>query len=154
MENIKITRTNSQSTDFQGLIKLLDAYLSGVNGEKDDFFRQFNKIDMLDYVVVAYQNGEAIACGAIKPFSDDAMEVKRMYVVLEQRGRGIAQKVLNELEKWAQELGFAYCVLETSYSMTDAVGLYQKCGYETIDRYGQYAAIETSVCFRKELLTN
>lgn len=152
MDNIKIVRTDSQNIDFQGLVRLLDAYLSGVNGEKDDFFRQFNKIDMLNNVVVIYQDSEAIACGAIKPFSEDAMEVKRMYVAIEHRGQGFAKKVLNELEKWAQDLGFAYCILETSRTMTDAVALYQKCGYESIERYGQYVSVETSVCFRKKLV--
>jgi GNAT superfamily N-acetyltransferase len=129
----------------------LDTYLSGVNGEKDDFFKQFNKIDTLNHVVVAYKNEQAIACGAIKPYDDNCMEIKRMYVLPEQRGFGVASALLAELEKWALELNYQKCILETSIKMSDAVGLYQKNNYRIIDNYGQYVESDDSICMEKTL---
>jgi putative acetyltransferase len=79
------------------------------------------------------------------------MEVKRMYTSPESRGKGTAAQVLNELEKWAAELYCKKCVLETGKRQPEAIGLYQKGGYKIIPNYGQYAGIENSVCFEKEL---
>lgn len=149
---MNIVRTDSTSQDFHELVSHLDRYLSGVNGDADDFFVQYNKIDQLKYVVVVYQDGLATACGAIKPYDDHTMEIKRMYVRQESRGQGIASAALAELEQWALELGYSRCILETADSMVDAVGLYQKAGYKRIEKYGQYADVETSVCFERVLL--
>jgi putative acetyltransferase len=146
-------KTTSQNTDFQLLVNQLDAYLTGVNGDADDFFKQFNQIDLLQNVIVAYQNKEAVGCGAIKVFDEQSMEIKRMYVLPNKRGQGIAKGILSELENWAMTLGFEKCVLETSKTMLDALALYQKCGYEIIPNYGQYKDVETSVCFEKILIT-
>ena len=74
-----------------------------------------------------------------------------MYVRETERGRGIAGKILAELETWAKELGFSECVLETGLKQPEAVALYQKSGYEIIPNYGQYAGIENSVCMRKDI---
>ncbi|SIT88092.1 GNAT family N-acetyltransferase [Pontibacter indicus] len=79
------------------------------------------------------------------------MEVKRMYVLPEGRNQGIASKVLAELEAWAQELAYARCILETGLKQPEAIGLYQKSGYQQIPNYAQYAGVENSVCFEKVL---
>ena len=77
------------------------------------------------------------------------MEVKRMFTLPESRGKGIATKVLNELENWASELGYAKCMLETGKRQPEAVRLYQKNGYKQIPNYGQYINMDNSVCFEK-----
>ncbi|MBL0190330.1 MAG: hypothetical protein IPQ18_03015 [Saprospiraceae bacterium] len=59
-------RTDYTDEKFQSLVTALDTYLSGVNGDSDGFFREFNQIDRLQHVVVLEQNGCAVACGAIK----------------------------------------------------------------------------------------
>src|SRR5947209_18165883 len=102
-----IIRTNSENPDFIGLVKLLDADLAIRDGKDHSFYAQYNKIDTIKHVVVAYENNKPIACGAIKEFTPQAMEVKRMYTLREHRGRGIAQQLLTELEKSAKELSYA-----------------------------------------------
>jgi len=77
------------------------------------------------------------------------MEVKRMFVLPEFRGKGIATKILVELENWAKELLYNKCVLETGKRQPDAIALYEKNGYLKIPNYGQYANMENSVCFEK-----
>lgn len=144
-------RTNAHSVDFQSLVVLLDKYLSGINGEEDSFFATFNTIDALQNVIVGYDQEKPVGCGAFKSYSDDSAEIKRMFVMEEYRGKGIAQGVLAALETWASELGFRTCILETSKSMLPAVHLYEKCGYSVIPNYGQYRDVETSVCMEKRL---
>jgi GNAT superfamily N-acetyltransferase len=146
-----IIRTNSENTDFIELVKLLDADLAIRDGKDHSFYAQYNKIDKIKYVVVAYDNNKPIACGAIKEFAPQVMEVKRMYTLPENRGKGIAQKLLTELEIWAKELSCVKCILETGKKQPEAIQLYKKSGYNIIPNYGQYIGIENSVCFEKEL---
>jgi putative acetyltransferase len=146
---IKLLRTDSDNADFRELVALLDADLARRDGAEHAFYAQFNKVDKIREVVVAYQNEQAIGCGAFKEYSRDAAEIKRMYVREDERGKGVAGKVLAELEIWAKELNFIECVLETGKKQPEAIGLYRKSGYETIPNYGQYVGVENSVCMRK-----
>ena len=148
---ITLQRTDSGNPDFVSLVKLLDAYLAECDGEDHAFYDQFNKIAHIRQVVLAYEEGRALGCGAIKEFSPDAMEVKRMYVRPEGRQKGIATRILDELERWAKELGYSRTVLETGSRQTEAIELYTRGGYARIPNYGQYAGIDNSLCFEKKL---
>ena len=149
MMPIQILRTDSDNADFRKLVVLLDDELAMRDGEEHGFYAQFNKIDRIREVVVAYENNLAVGCGAIKQYEPNIAEIKRMYVREEKRGRGIAGKILAELEIWAKELNFLECILETGLKQPEAIRLYQKSGYEIIPNYGQYAGVENSVCMRK-----
>ena len=146
---IKITRTGSDNLDFIDLVKYLDADLAERDGNDHSFYAQFNKIDKIKYAIVAYEDDKPIGCGAIKEYAQNTMEIKRMYTLPESRGKGIATKVLTELEIWATELSYEKCVLETGKKQPEAIGLYKKNGYKLIPNYGQYAEIENSLCFEK-----
>ena len=74
-----------------------------------------------------------------------------MYTLPKQRNKGYATLVLNELEKWTSELAYGKCILETGKKQPEAISLYKKNGYRQITNYGQYANIENSVCFQKEM---
>ena len=149
--NTIVIRTNSENKDFVNLVKQLDAYLKITDGEEHDFYNQFNNIDVLQHVVVLYENDEAVGCGAIKKFDNASMEIKRMFVKGDKRGRGYAQKIIEELEVWAKELEYKRCVLETGKRQKEAVRFYYKCNYNVIPNYGQYIGMENSVCFEKQL---
>jgi putative acetyltransferase len=145
-------RTDSANPDFQQLVRELDRDLNTRDGADHSFYSQFNKIDSIKHVIVAYEEDQPVGCGAIKVYSKDAMEVKRMYVPENKRGRGIASMVLAALETWAKESGYAKCVLETGKRQPEAIGLYKKNGYRIIPNYGQYENVENSVCFEKKLV--
>lgn len=149
---IRLIRTNSKNPDFIKLNTTLDIELAIRDGKDHAFYAQYNKIDEIKYILLAYENEEPIGCGAIKLYAPLTMEVKRMFVPEEHRGKGIATKVLAELEKWASELGFQKCILETGIKQSEAIELYKKSGYQIIPNYGQYAGVENSVCFKKKLL--
>jgi GNAT superfamily N-acetyltransferase len=144
-------RTNSKNQDFIKLITALDAYLKVTDGDEHDFYNQFNNIDILKEVVVTYVNCKAVGCAAIKKFNNNTVEVKRMFVLKENRGSGVAQKLLGALEDWAKELGYSKCVLETGIRQVEAVTFYKKSKYKVIPNYGQYIGMENSVCFEKEI---
>jgi putative acetyltransferase len=72
-----------------------------------------------------------------------------MYTARSNRGEGIANRVLAELERWAVELHYEKCILETGKTQVAAIRLYEKNGYKPITNYGQYAGVENSVCFEK-----
>jgi GNAT superfamily N-acetyltransferase len=148
---IKILRTDSGNADFRELVALLDEDLAIRDGAEHSFYAQFNKIDKIRETIVAYENERAVGCGAFKEYEPKTAEIKRMYVLPEMRGKGIAGKILSELETWAKELDFSECVLETGKKQPEAIRLYQKSGYEIIPNYGQYAEMENSVCMRKNI---
>jgi GNAT superfamily N-acetyltransferase len=148
---LEIVRTDTESADFLNLVKLLDADLRIRDGEDHAFYAQFNKTDKLKNCVVAYLDKEPVGSGALRPLTEDAMEVKRMFVQPAYRSRGIAGEILKALENWAAELNYKACMLETGKNQPEAIRLYQKSGYSIIPNYGQYEHIENSVCMKKEL---
>ncbi|PTX14389.1 acetyltransferase (GNAT) family protein [Pontibacter mucosus] len=149
---LQIIRTDSNNPDFRLLVSLLDQDLAVRDGAEHAFYAQYNKLVKIQQVVMAYQEGMAVGCGAIKPFETGVAEVKRMYVREELRGQGIARQVMQELERWAAELGYTSCILETGKKQPEAISLYQKCGYTLIPNYGQYKGVENSVCMQKQLV--
>lgn len=147
---IHLQRTNSDNKDFQELVKVLDLELKIRDGEDHLFYAQLNKTDAIKHVIVGYKQ-KPIACGAVRFYSEGIMEVKRMFVPLEHRGKGIASIVLKELEIWCKELNYKKCILETGINQPEAIKLYEKNHYKRIPNYGKYQNMATSVCFEKEL---
>ena len=147
---MKLLKTNSNHPDFQKLTRLFDDYLVEIDGDEKDFFAQYNQI-YIDNVIVCYEDDIAVGCGAFKEYEPTVAEIKRMFVLPEKRGKGIASTVLNALEIWAKENGFQHAILETSNQLTNAISLYQKSGFEVIPNYGQYIDVESSVCMKKIL---
>ncbi len=149
---IKLLRTDTTNLDFIELLIALDADLKIRDGEEHSFYNQFNKLDSIKHVIVAYDDNEiSIGCGAIKEYKDDIAEVKRMFVSPNGRRKGIASKILIELEQWAKELSYTKCILETGVNQSEAIALYHKNGYHTITNYGQYENALNSICFEKTL---
>jgi putative acetyltransferase len=148
---IALKRTDSSDPAFIDLVRHLDSELAIVDGKDHTFYSQFNKIDKIRHVVVAYDDDEPVGCGAIKEFAENIMEVKRMFVSPEKRNKGIASLILAGLEKWALELGCHSSILETGLRQPDAIRLYTRNGYRQIPNYGQYTGVANSVCYKKEL---
>ncbi|MEP7266460.1 MAG: GNAT family N-acetyltransferase [Saprospiraceae bacterium] len=150
MENL-ILRTDSTNEGFVQLVRLLDAELALFNGEEDAFYVQFNKIAPLKNVVILSVDSVPVACGAFKPYNLEAVEIKRMYVKSDQRRKGYASIVLQELEHWAKESGFSSAILETGNFLPGTVALYSKSGYHVIPNFDQYIGVEGSICMKKVL---
>ena len=148
---ITVTRTTSNNPDFEKLVIELDAVLAILDGEDHAFYAQFNKSSALKNAIIAYENETAIGIGAYKEYDSETVEMKRMYTLPEYRGKGIASKILSELELWAKEENYKSAVLETGFLQTDAISLYKKLGYVITENYGQYIGVENSVCMKKKM---
>jgi GNAT superfamily N-acetyltransferase len=94
--------------------------------------------DVSVVLVVRDGDGTALGCGALRALGDGAAEVKRMYVVPEARGRGVAKAVLRGLEDAARARGWTTLRLETGPRQPEALGLYTGSGYRPIGPFGAY----------------
>lgn len=147
----EFVRTNSENADFRNLITALDQDLYQRNGEAQLQYRQYNQVDLINHVVVVYFEGKPVGCGCYKRFDDQTVEMKRMFVQPEMRGKQLAAQMLQELEKWAVEESNSSAVLETGRRQVEAIRLYTVAGYSLTENYGQYVGMKESICFRKEL---
>jgi len=151
LNTITLKRTNSIDPDFLSLVDLLNADLDARYGELMQTYSPHNQLALLSTVVVAYLDGAAVGCACYKPFDEEAVEIKRMFVSPDVRGKGAASQILAELEGWAKEQGFVYIVLETGDKQIEAINLYHKLGYVDTEKYEPYIGLESSICMRKKL---
>lgn len=119
-------------------------------GETDDL-RNEELLPPSGRLVIVYDHGDPVACGAIRRRDAETAEIKRMYVRPLARGRGLARLVLGELESTAIRLGYRALVLETGSRQPEAIALYESDGYTIIPNFGFYQDSPLSVCYRKEL---
>ncbi|MEU6174107.1 GNAT family N-acetyltransferase [Streptantibioticus parmotrematis] len=108
--------------------------------------------------LVAYLDGVPVATGGWRAqdaspegHEDGDAELKRMYVVPEARGRGLARQVLAALEDSAAAAGRSRMVLETGTRQPEAIALYVSCGYAPITKFGLYRDDPLSRCFGTDL---
>ncbi len=85
--------------------------------------------------IVGYEDGVAICCGGIKRLDADTCELKRMYVIPEARGRGVARLLLAALEERGRELGYTIARLDTGPKQPSARHLYESAGYAAIPNF-------------------
>lgn len=87
---------------------------------------------------VAYLDGEPVGCGGFRTVADGVGEIKRMYVTLPARGRGIARKLLAALEQAAVAAGCSRVILETGSQQPEADKLYTSSGFTAVPPFGIY----------------
>ncbi|PIF31465.1 acetyltransferase (GNAT) family protein [Flavobacterium sp. 9] len=148
---IEVVKITSENPDFVTLIKIFDTFLWERYPElKKDYWGN-NLIEFNDNVVLIYLEGKPVASGCFKKYNDNTIELKRMFVLPEARGLGLAQQVIKELEIEAKKQGFETMILETLYKQTEAISLYQKVGFEIVENYEPYIGLKNSVCMRKSI---
>lgn len=97
------------------------------------------------------QNGEPASCGGVKLFGSDYGEVKRMYVRPQFRGCGFGKMMLNHLEDYTRARGIDLLRLETGVHQREAIGLYERMGFQRIPPFGSYTNDPLSLCYEKKL---
>jgi len=135
-----------------GLIAELDAELNArypgepTNGVEPESF------DAAGGCFLVARCGEAMAgCGAFRALGRDTVEIKRLYVRTEFRGRGIAGALLAALEQEARRRGHSRAILETGTRQPQAVALCERQGYRRIACFGPYVGNPHSICLAKPL---
>ena len=145
-------RTNSDNPDFKLLTARLDEELCQIYGTKQEDYEEYNRITDLPTVIIAYAHSVPVGCGCFKIQDKNTVELKRMFVEPELRGKGIASALVKELERWALELGYTNMILETGNKQPEAIAMYQKLGYSDSKKPDQNHEIGHSVFMRKRLV--
>lgn len=151
IQSPEFLRTTGENNDFRKMVNALDEDLNQRNGDIQRQYDQYNKIDKIKNAIVIYVDEKPVGCGCFKLFDNETVEMKRMFVLPEMRGKKLAAKLLQELETWAVEEGFNRSVLETGRRQVEAQRLYVVAGYSRTENYGQYVGMEDSICYSKEL---
>lgn len=132
--------------DDPDAVRLLDDYFAELRarfGAFDPPSREQLRDDARRGVVlVAYEDGIAVACGSLRRLEAGTAEVKRMFVAREARGRGHGRTLLRALEDAARSMGCRAVVLDTAAVLEEAARMYERAGYDEIPRYNDnpYAA--------------
>ena len=149
---LTITPVDPDGTDVIRLIEQLDAYQSSL------YPPESNHLDSLDelaksnvFFLAAYSGSEICGIGSVK-LIDDYGEIKRVYVPLNQRGKGIAKAIMEKLEGHLVQKDVAYARLETGIHQKEAILLYEKLGYYRIEPFGEYKEDPLSVFMEKKLI--
>ncbi|CAN5584942.1 GNAT family N-acetyltransferase [soil metagenome] len=155
---MRLVRTNPDDPDFSRLVRALDAELRAMYGEAQDSYSPLNTLAADTACLVVFSGEQPVATGAFRAFASSAelavparAEVKRMFVVPAERGRGIARALLSELEAWARERGMRELVLETGPEQKAAMALYERAGFARTPNFGPYVGMPLSVCYAKSL---
>jgi GNAT superfamily N-acetyltransferase len=101
--------------------------------------------------LVAEVDGVPAGSGAWRVVGEGVAEIKRMYVAPRFRRRGLAQLVLDTLERSAAAAGHASVVLNSGAEQPEALALYEQAGYDVVPGYGIYACAPGAVFLGKEL---
>jgi putative acetyltransferase len=151
---IDIRREELTSAAAQALIGALNAELGArYPGDGSGYFR----LDPDEVrpgrgaFVVAYEGDTAVGCGAVRLIEPRVAEIKRMYVLPDRRGCGIARRILEVLEREARSLGVTKLRLETGTRQPEAIALYSRTGYVPSDPFGEYPSSPLNVFFEKRL---
>ncbi|RKI40962.1 GNAT family N-acetyltransferase [bacterium D16-51] len=146
-------RTDGKDKDFIENCRLLDMDLDRRVGKKikRDKYKKFNQIDEIQQAIVIYEGNKAIGGGAIRRYSEEDVELKRVFVHTEYQGQGIGSKLVSLLIEWAAELGYKRMILETGELLAESCAVYRKLGFKVIPNYGPYVDMKESLCMAKEL---
>ena len=85
--------------------------------------------------LIARRDGQPIGCGGLKPISNDAAYLKRMWVDPQSRGLGLARRLLGALENEAHSMGYSTVRLETNRTLVEAQRLYRSAGYREVPAF-------------------
>ncbi len=121
-------------------------------------YTELSEVPVTDFLppegafLVLTENGETIAGGAIRRYDEQTAEVKRVWTSSQHRRRGLALRVMAELERAAAELGYRRVHLTTGPRQPEAAALYLAAGYQP--RFDVDADPETigALAFAKELV--
>lgn len=154
MSSIEFKWTDGTSEIFHKFYLITEDYYSRLVGgaENRKLFIPHNVSESIQDVLIAYMDDIPIACSGLKKYSDQDVEIKRVWVEPEYRGHHIATDMMKKIEAKAKQQGFQRAILQTREIMTDAVKLYINLGYYQIDNYPPYNELEGAICFAKELI--
>lgn len=153
---MELIHTNGEDVRFVDLCRELDEYLDNIVGKdkQQAEYDIYNKLSGINDVIIVVNDGNYAGCGSFKRYDDDTAEIKRVCVRESERRKGLAEKIMTELENEAAEKGYTSLILETGVLLKGAQSLYKKLGFHITENFGQYIGKNGSVCMKKDISSN
>jgi GNAT superfamily N-acetyltransferase len=140
------------TVDATILIRELDGYLEPLYPQES---RHGFSVEQLLREAVAFfvirQDGMPAGCGGVKLFGAAYGEIKRMYVRPQFRCLGLGKLMLHHLAGYTRQQGMTVLRLETGIYQTEAMGLYERFGFQRRSPLGEYKDDPLSVYYEKTL---
>lgn len=136
------------------LLALSDAYMASLYPAESNHMESPHALALPNVLFLgAYIGAELAGCGAVKLMSDDGLygEIKRVYVLEAYRGRGVSKQLMLALETHLRQQKVPLARLETGISQPEALGLYEKLGYQYRAPFGAYQLDPLSLFMEKQL---
>lgn len=134
------------------LIAELEAHLDPLYPKESRHGFSIEKLlrEAVAFFVVRHK-GTAAGCGGVKLFGTEYGEIKRMYIRPQFRGLGLGKLMLNHLAEYARRHGVGVLRLETGIYQTEAIGLYERWGFERISPFDGYKEDPLSIFYEKRI---
>jgi GNAT superfamily N-acetyltransferase len=130
------------------LTELARRYPDREDNEADSFSPDDVTVPRSAFIIGTLE-GKPVGCGALRPWDEETVEIKRMFVEERARGSGVAAAILRELERLAFDFGYKRMILETGVRQPEAIALYTRHGFQKIEPFGEYVGNSLSVCYAK-----
>lgn len=149
---VVITSERPDSAAASELIAELEAHLSPLYPAESRHGYSVAKLlrEGVAFFVIRH-DGLPAACGGLQLFGSEYGEVKRMYVRPAFRGLGLGKLMLEHLAAYAREQGVRRLRLETGIHQVEAIGLYERMGFERIGPFGAYRDDPLSRYYEKQI---
>ncbi len=149
---IVIAQERPDAEEVRALIDELQGYLAPLYPQSSQHGLSVERL-VAERVAffVARCDGAAAACGGLKSYAPEYAEVKRMYVRPAFRGLGLAKQILQRLEEEARRQGISVLRLETGIFQPEAIGLYERVGFQRRGPFGEYEEDPLNRFYEKHL---
>jgi len=152
-EAIKIGPADPRTPAIRKLISELDDYQVSLYPPESNHLEPVEKLVSAKYFfIAAWQEQTLLGIASFRRTAGIYVEIKRLYVPPQHRGKGLAMALMKTLEKKAVQENYAEARLETGIYQKEALELYQHLGYEKSGPFGAYREDPLSVFMRKKLL--
>lgn len=147
-----ISLADPRGADAVALVAALDAYLDTLYPPDENYLLDTDRLAQPDIrFLLARLDGVAVGCAAIRLDGEGYGEIKRMFVRPEQRGRRIAEQLLESLAEIARQQGLGRLKLETGHEQVAAVKLYERCGFTICGPFADYPDNGASLFMERRL---
>ncbi|HEY5230325.1 MAG TPA: GNAT family N-acetyltransferase [Galbitalea sp.] len=149
---ISIAIEQPRQDDLLELMRQGDEFTLGLYPPESSYLLGVEELERSGVTVfAARENGVSLGMAALVDRADGTAELKRMFVLPDARGRGIAADLIAALENFASAHDIRVVQLETGPLQHSAIRLYERSGYSLIPNFGKYVGDSNSVCYEKSL---
>lgn len=147
---MKTLITDEKDERFIKLVRELDNGYYQRIGEELSRYDKYNSLETHHVVILLMTSNEGVACASYRVFNKNSVEFKRVYVKREYRKKGIAFKIIKQLEQNAIEKGFKHAYIITGKNNIPAIRLYEKLDYYQIPNIEGFEDDEVVISMKKD----